>query len=545
MSKKINTNWVFGKNAGLDFSTNPPTAKTGYAMNTQEGCASISDTNGNLLFYTDGKTIWDDNNVSRVSGLLGSISSTQSSIIVPDPSNNRQYYVFTADGISGSSNHLNGGLLNVDTWNFTTLSNLVTLPSTNGLSPTEKVTAFQHKNCSDYWVITVLQEGSKYTSTGKGVLRILSVNASGVQHHADVRLAFDVSDIGYVKASPDGSKIAMANYTTKELLIYNFDNATGTLNTTNNQTIDTSSIAEYGVEFSPNSNLLYYADLGGKIHQVDLTASPLNPLLVGALYVNTGALQLGIDDRIYVAKANTNFLAAIEFPDTVGFGCTVTDNFITLDNSSTCFFGLPNLLNPCPKDNNSNDCNCGCSGCNENSDQQNDDNQSRAKDKTNLIPSDTNVSGCKSDPFDASACTIGAVSDRVVLTPCFHFHWGDGPNDQFETHDTEVFYLTVSNRLNDVIYKGLRVTEVRLVSTATPPLTPTFEDVRIVPDKFVVIDCLEPCSSQTREFALITRGNSSIAGNYKLEVDYCYDEIVVTDSAANGTATFDVNLVKD
>ncbi|CAM3906845.1 MULTISPECIES: hypothetical protein [Flavobacterium] len=104
----INNNWIFGGNAGLDFSTSVPTQ--GNSIDAKEGCASISDTNGTLLFYTDGSKLWDGNHVQRAigaSGLKGNNSSIQSAIIVPYPGNDKQYYVFTADGSSGSNNHFN------------------------------------------------------------------------------------------------------------------------------------------------------------------------------------------------------------------------------------------------------------------------------------------------------------------------------------------------------------------------------------------------------------------------------------------------------
>jgi len=48
--------WYFGENAGLDFSSGNPVAITGQLV-TIEGCASIADASGNLLFYTDGTTV--------------------------------------------------------------------------------------------------------------------------------------------------------------------------------------------------------------------------------------------------------------------------------------------------------------------------------------------------------------------------------------------------------------------------------------------------------------------------------------------------------
>lgn len=42
--------WYFGQNAGLDFTGGSPVAVTNGQLNINEGCASISDASGNLLF---------------------------------------------------------------------------------------------------------------------------------------------------------------------------------------------------------------------------------------------------------------------------------------------------------------------------------------------------------------------------------------------------------------------------------------------------------------------------------------------------------------
>ncbi|MEP7128724.1 MAG: hypothetical protein ABI729_07645, partial [Chitinophagales bacterium] len=52
-------NWYFGVYAGLNFGTSTPTVLTDGKVNTPEGCSSISDTAGSLLFYTDGITVWN------------------------------------------------------------------------------------------------------------------------------------------------------------------------------------------------------------------------------------------------------------------------------------------------------------------------------------------------------------------------------------------------------------------------------------------------------------------------------------------------------
>ena len=76
--------WYFGNQAGLDFMTSPPTILTNGVINTVEGCATISDAAGNLLFYTDGITVYNKNHVvmANGTGLNGNSSSTQSAIII-------------------------------------------------------------------------------------------------------------------------------------------------------------------------------------------------------------------------------------------------------------------------------------------------------------------------------------------------------------------------------------------------------------------------------------------------------------------------------
>ena len=90
-------NWYFGNNAALNFSSGVPVSLNNSAMSASEGCASISDDNGDLLFYTNGDNIWDGSHsiMSGGTGLNGSSMSAQSAIIVPIPKSNDMYLIFT------------------------------------------------------------------------------------------------------------------------------------------------------------------------------------------------------------------------------------------------------------------------------------------------------------------------------------------------------------------------------------------------------------------------------------------------------------------
>ena len=59
--------WFFGDNASLQFTPDPMAGPIG-SLNTFEGSSTISDACGNLLFYSDGVTVWDTNGVPLPNG---------------------------------------------------------------------------------------------------------------------------------------------------------------------------------------------------------------------------------------------------------------------------------------------------------------------------------------------------------------------------------------------------------------------------------------------------------------------------------------------
>ena len=89
-------NWFFGDNSGISFESGVPVKLITSGVNSSEGSAAVSDkTTGKLLFYTDGVTVWNGNHVVVASGLLGHTSGTQTALIVPNPADSLQYYIFT------------------------------------------------------------------------------------------------------------------------------------------------------------------------------------------------------------------------------------------------------------------------------------------------------------------------------------------------------------------------------------------------------------------------------------------------------------------
>ncbi|MBL86310.1 MAG: hypothetical protein CMO82_06595 [Winogradskyella sp.] len=353
--------WYFGINAGLDFSTGNPIALTNGELVTDEGCATISENNGDLLFYTDGITVWDKqhNIMPNGTGLTGDSSSTQSAIIVPKPGDVSIFYIFTVDDLAGPNGlrysevnmTLNGG--NGDITNQKNIE-------LNAFT-TEKISAVKHANGIDFWVVTHDWNNNNFLSyqvTTAGV-NIVPVISSVGEEHGDNGL----DSKGYLKISPDASRLALASWSGNSVVeIFDFDNTTGIVSNPiliGNGFFSTGPASgAYGIEFSPDSNLLYVTDQNflfgfttSRLFQFDLTLSTANDMInsVTTLYddsdTNTilGALQLAVDGKIYIARAQEQFLDVIENPDEIGFASNYSQNAVSLGNRF-CGAGLPPFI---------------------------------------------------------------------------------------------------------------------------------------------------------------------------------------------------------
>lgn len=351
--------WYFGENAGLNFGLGVPIPLTDGALNTGEGCSSISTASGNLQCYTDGTYVYDRNNdqMPHGNGLLGNYSSAQSGIIVPKPGSTTQYYIFTVDAYE---DNLVDGLCysRVDMTLNEGLGDVVTSEKNISLLPLscEKVTAVGHSNGITIWVITH-QWGTDafyaYQITTSGV------DVNPVISHAGEPVLGDMQAAkGYLKVSPDGTKIAMANNTAFTVGIFNFNHASGTIThlVTDHNFINPGGAdpgGPYGVEFSPNSSRLYISEwkANRKVYQYDLTSGDPTTILNSRIIVASvgqgsdpiGALQLGPDNRMYIARQNSPYLSRINFPNTLGTGCEFVDNALNLAGRQSQY-GLPPFI---------------------------------------------------------------------------------------------------------------------------------------------------------------------------------------------------------
>ncbi|MBC3758582.1 T9SS type B sorting domain-containing protein [Hyunsoonleella sp. SJ7] len=375
------SNWYFGYGGGVSFDpfTGVATSLNDGNLFTNEGCASISDNFGNLLFYTDGSTIWNKEHDVMMGGtdLFGDASSTQSAIIVPKPSHPDSYYVFTVDneldGFNYGLNYSEVDMRRDEGRGEVTTKNINLLGTCS-----EKLTAVL-KDCEteSLWVIAFSSENgieAGFNTYHAFEVSNVGVSATPVKSTFSSLSVFDAR--GNLKLSPDGTKMAVANVTNNtidppgnnRLLLYDFDATTGIVSNQLQLNISGLNSFPYGVEFSPNNQFLYvhssnnYNNLNiplanndptnhrSTLTQFDVTEADIqaSEFAIDERQLYRGSLQLGPNGKIYRALAATyNFgipyLAVIHNPNQRGQACNYDHNGIELSpNRSTQ--GLPPFL---------------------------------------------------------------------------------------------------------------------------------------------------------------------------------------------------------
>ena len=360
--------WYFGSGASLNFNGLVPNVVNNGQLYSLASPQTISDKNGNLLFYANGNRIYDSSHNLMQNGYLLNLQSyasacqSQYTLVVPKPCDENIYYYFYCDLIS----------LSQTTSRFDLYYAIVDMSANGGLGAvTQKnvllrqdvratLDATLHSNNRDYWLVTkdeYTDEYWNYLITDTGL-----VTTPVVCHAGLPRPIFWNPEAGQLRFSPDGNTLANANYNgtypnqynTIELL--DFNRSSGQLVPRLEFTIDT---AWYGynwltfpnVEFSPSGNKLYAIIGAISLVQFDLSL-PTNAQISnsGVLIIQQSGTtnppgmyyQRGPDGKLY-SPYNSYALNVINDPDSAGLACNFGAGqlYIGVDVNT----GLPGFIN--------------------------------------------------------------------------------------------------------------------------------------------------------------------------------------------------------
>ena len=400
IAQKEANNWIFGVFAGLHFEDDGSTTLLeGSQLATNEGSSSISDAYGNLLFYTDGQSVWDRNHIKMPNGdyqegtgLLGDPSSTQSAIIIPNRSNPNLYYIFTIDEphhdnaaaypnqftgtypeggtIPGEDNGYNDGLNysivdisitgdngsigNVTTKNVHLITYDPNNPEEASYKCSEKLSAVKNYDGTGYWVITqFIDKFYAFEITPEGVNETPVVSVVGP---SITTMGYRKNAIGCLRVSPNGKKMAIAHQqmgtvageddSHGSVWLFDFNNTTGQVS---NPLLISEDTSPYGVEFSPKSKKLYVSysngiNQFGGVHQYDLLSSdiPASDVFIASTR-QSGTLQLAPNGKIYRASTSSTNLDIITLPEEDGTACGFVSAGVVLTPGRSSF-GLPNFI---------------------------------------------------------------------------------------------------------------------------------------------------------------------------------------------------------
>lgn len=368
--------WYFGNGAGVLFngSADNPKDTTG-GLVVPEGVAKMTDPTNSLIFYTDGQKIFDRNNnpiyvqSDTTKRLNGDLTNSQGVTIIPKTSCKgcqAEYYVFTLSKNAKGENLLYYSIvdmkLNKGKGGISLLNQLVSpVPTTARLLATQGGQGYywlvvQNMNSNNTRSYKISNVGISAPQSSQGGTQMTSSNGNG----STTKISVDWSKMAVAIPGPPRNKVDL----------YDFDASAGKPTYSMSLDLGISPPVVYGLEYSPNKDVLYVSLKGdgiavpSKVLQFDLSSKDSAKVAQSKteLYSSMemiGALQIDpvFNTVIFVAIDGSNTLAKITNPngllnstDTTITKASFVRNAVTFSTPGvTSRLGLPPSI-PSPQD---------------------------------------------------------------------------------------------------------------------------------------------------------------------------------------------------
>ena len=346
VSNQVANQWYFGEQAGIEFTGGALAILDANNMVASEGCATISDINGDLLFYTNGATVWNREHDVMMNGdtIGGDQTATQSAMILPFSGDETMFYIFTTESVYGDEAYaLRYSVVDmkkdvakgeVVVKNIKLMENSTERVTASGFTGNDFLLAHEFGNNTFRAYRTSAQglSGAFFSPIGEIHQFTQALNATG-----------------YMQFSPNLAQIAVNISGTNEVEILDFSDG----EVSNPRLIDTGEPSLYGMEFSASGTKLYLttSEANSKLIQYDLDSlHSMNPATdISATKFesyaqgpNYGALQTGPDGIIYMAVDNSGTIGTITSGNADDAGAGFNPSGFDLQGR-TSRLGLPNF----------------------------------------------------------------------------------------------------------------------------------------------------------------------------------------------------------
>ncbi len=343
-------NWYFGSHCGITFNSGIPVFLPGNPENIGVFLAevSVSDSAGNLLFFSDGTNLYNRNKVLMPGAydLLGGGVHAQI-IAVQDLTYHNLYYLFTVQdptyfpeqiiGLRYSviDMQLDGGLGGI-------VSGMKNIPLPMGDSVITTLTATRHHNNKYAWVVAyrhgIESQYLAYLIDSSGVNTTPVVSESTLEH------PFFGTDVpGFIRISPDGQHLFCTDSLTE---LCHFNTSTGVATPRfrfwhEGEWLDNDWRGSQ--EFSIDSRYVYFMTFLGNqfaghnaIVQYDMINTDSMAFMESRADIGDSCkwiLQMAPDWKIYVTDSSGSNLHRINRPSAPGAACDYQRNVLYLEGN--------------------------------------------------------------------------------------------------------------------------------------------------------------------------------------------------------------------
>jgi gliding motility-associated-like protein len=337
--------WYFNDQSGLDYNSGIPIVLGDGQTYLGNGNATISDSSGNLLFYSDGEYIFNKNHQVMLNGSELHLPGVYGRTIVKWPGTSNLYYIFTAINPNGFTGFYYSLVdLNLDNGLGAVIEKEI--PIQSGWDAVDRIAIVNKENSNSIWVITRKFVDDSFASY---LINETGFNPDPILSNLPDQNA-NLAHWGYIKISYD-KKYIISSYQTENIIeICKFDAESGEIEYL--YSFDTDYII-WGIEFSPDSKYLYvgYSSDDPLIYQYEVQYIQ-DPVLFRNSAINLGygpanGLQLARDGKIYscyfTPPPSYHYVSIIHNPWIKGPECMLEPDAIDIF-PGTGGFSLPNIL---------------------------------------------------------------------------------------------------------------------------------------------------------------------------------------------------------